>query len=281
MSTRLQRFAASRVAILSAPNGARRTQEDHPSLPVTAGQLAANAVALRDAGASVLHLHVRDADGRHTLDPGSYREALAAVRDSVADSLILQVTTEAVGMYNTAEQMSVVRELRPEAVSLALKELCPGPEDEPAFREFCNWMSDEGVWPQFILYSVEDVRRFDAFRERNVFADAAPFALFVLGNYADAIAGTVSDLDALLEATDPTAYPWAVCCFGPNEHVVMLAALERGGHVRIGFENNLALSDGSTAPDNAALIDEFVAATAANIRQPASAAEVREAFRIA
>ena len=281
MTSELQRFAADRVVILSAPNGARRNQEDHPALPMTAAELATNAIALRDAGVSVLHLHVRDAAGGHTLDPGRYREAISAVRDCVADSLILQVTTEAVGMYTAAEQMAVVQELRPEAVSLALKELCPDPESEPAFKEFCDWMQDEAVWPQFILYSEDDVRRFDAFRERGVIAADSPFALFVLGNYADAVAGTVADLDKLLNATDPTGYPWAVCCFGPNEHAVMLAALERGGHVRIGFENNLALSDGSTAPDNAALIDEFVAATATKPRQPASAAEVREAFRIA
>lgn len=278
MNSELRQFAKRRVVVLAAPNGARRTHEDHPALPVTANELAATAVALRDAGASVLHLHVRDDNGGHTLDPGKYREALAAVREAVGDTLVLQVTTEAVGMYAATEQMAVVRELQPEAVSLALKELCPGPADESAFAEFCRWMHDTGVWPQYILYSAADVQRFDTLRASGVIAGTAPFALLVLGNYADAIAGTVKDLEGLLDATDPAAYPWAVCCFGPHEHAVMRSALARGGHVRIGFENNLHLSDGSKAPDNAALIREFVAATAGDLRQPASAAEVRAAF---
>ena len=79
-------------------------------------------------------------------------------------SWLVQVTTEAVGRYSPAEQMALVRELRPEAVSLALRELCPEAADEAAFGEFCRWMRESGVWPQFILYDQEDVQRFDAMR---------------------------------------------------------------------------------------------------------------------
>ena len=281
MNRELRRFAEQRVVVIAAPNGARRSQQDHPALPVTSCELAEEAAALRDAGVSVLHLHVRDADARHTLDPGMYREALAAIRAGIGDELVVQVTTEAVGRYSPAEQMALVRELRPEAVSLALRELCPEAADEAAFGEFCRWMCESGVWPQFILYDQEDVQRFDAMRTGGVIRDDAPFALFVLGRYADAVAGTVADLDSLLDAADTGAFPWAVSCFGPNEHVVMRAALERGGHVRIGFENNVLLSDGTPASDNAALIREFTTATAGNVRRPATAREVRNAFMMA
>ena len=281
MNSDLRRFTEQRVIVMAAPNGARRSQKDYPALPVTAGELADDAAALRDAGASVLHLHVRDEDGQHTLDAGRYRDALAAIRDRVGDGLVLQVTTEAVGRYSAVEQMDVVRELQPEAASLALRELCPEKGDEPAFAEFCQWMHEAAVWPQFILYDVGDVRRFDALRATGVIVGNAPFAMFVLGKYGDAAAGAVADLDVLLEATDPNAYPWAVCCFGPNEHAVMRAVLDRGGHVRIGFENNVVLSDGTPAPDNAALIHEFVASTAVEARQPATAQEVRAVFMMA
>ena len=278
MSRDFSSFAVDRVIVMAAPNGARRTHRDHPALPITATELAENAVALRDAGVSVLHLHVRDDRGGHTLDPGKYREALAAIRERIGDELVLQVTTEAVGMYTALEQMAVVRELRPEAVSLALKEICPPSADEAELAEFFAWMREAGVWPQIILYSIDDLTRFDKLRTRGIFADDAPFVLFVLGNYADAAAGQVEDLDALLAATDSQRFPWAVCCFGPHEHAVMQEALARGGHVRIGFENNLLLADGSTAPDNAALIQQFVAATADQERRPATVAEVRAAF---
>jgi len=269
-------FAEDRIIIMAAPNGARRSQADHPALPMTAAELADNAVALRDAGVSVLHLHVRDDNRRHTLDPATYRTAIAAIRESVGDDLVLQVTTEAVGLYTSGEQMAVVRALQPEAVSIALREICPTRAAEPAAAKFFAWLRKKGIWPQVILYSIADVRRFDALRQSGVFADASPFVLFVLGNYADAVAGRVADLERMLAAATPEAWPWAVCCFGAEEHAVMCAALATGGHVRIGFENNLLLSDGTTAPDNAALIRQFVAVADKGRRRPASAAEIRQ-----
>jgi uncharacterized protein (DUF849 family) len=69
-----------------------------------------------------------------------------------------------------------------------------------------------------------------------------------------------------------------VCCFGPRENEAARNALEKGGHVRLGFENNLRLADGSHAPDNAALIAQFTATLGGSKRQPATADEVREEF---
>ncbi len=268
-------FSADRVMIMAAPNGARRTQADHAALPITAEELAADAVRLRDAGVSVLHLHVRDAAGRHTLDADRYREAIGSIRDRVGDELIIQVTTESVGSYAADEQMAVVRDLKPEAVTLALRELCPTPGQEHEAADFFEWLKRARIWPQYILYSVADLERFDNMRRRGVFAEDAPFVMFVVGSYADGIVGKVADLETLLAAADCSAFPWAVCCFGGNEHDVMVAAAARGGHVRMGFENNVLMADGSPAADNAALIRQFTAATRGGARRPAKASEVR------
>jgi len=278
MSVDFREFAKGKVLIMSAPNGARRNHADHPALPMTAEESASDAVMLLDAGVSVLHLHVRDDNGKHSLDTDRYRQAIDAIRDSIGNDLVIQVTTEAVGQYTSEQQMDVVRELKPEAVSVALREICPVGSDESAAADFFAWMRDERIWPQVILYSVEDVTRFDDLRRRGAFADEAPFAMFVLGNYADSIAGTVADLDGLLAVTDRNAYPWAVCCFGQNENAVMRAATLREGHVRLGFENNLVLPDGEIAPDNAALIREYTALNKASVRRAASAAEIRATF---
>ena len=278
MTVDFRRFAEDKVIIMSAPNGARRGHADHPALPVTAEESARDAIALRDSGVSILHLHVRDADGKHSLDIGRYRQAIAAIEKSVGDEMLIQVTTEAVGQYTRDQQIALVRELKPDAVSLALREICPAGSDEHVAAEFFAWMQSEKIWPQYILYSVEDVLRFDDMRQRGIFAEEAPFVMFVLGEYANAIAGTVEDLNELLAATDPEAYPWAVCCFGRHENEVMLAAAAQGGHVRLGFENNLHLPDGEIAADNAALIRRFTADNAAGQRRPASAAELRATF---
>jgi len=276
MKSRHQAFAETRIMIVAAPNGARRTQADHPALPISAAELADCAESLVEAGAAVLHLHVRDANAAHTLSVERYREAIEAIRERVGEQLVIQVTTEAVGRYRPDEQMNVVRELRPEAVSLSLRELCPRPEDEPAAAAFFGWLVGEGIWPQYILYDAGDLERFDGLRRRGLFADEHPHCLLVLGRYAAEQRADPAWLDPLLAAADVTCFPWTVCAFGPGEHAVARLAGERGGHVRLGFENNLELEDGRVAPDNAALVRQFASSIAGSPRQPATAAEVRE-----
>ena len=72
--------------VMCAPNGARRTRRDHPALPITPDELANSARAICDVGASMIHVHVRDEDGGHTLDVGRYRDAIAAIRGAPMDA---------------------------------------------------------------------------------------------------------------------------------------------------------------------------------------------------
>jgi 3-keto-5-aminohexanoate cleavage enzyme len=245
---------AGPLAVIAAPNGARLDKAGHPAVPLTAPELAACAADLADCGVSILHLHVRDAHGAHVLDAARYREARDAIRERVGDRLVLQVTTEAVGRYGREQQMALVRELKPEAVSLALRELCPDPAAEPEAGAFFRELEAEGIWPQYILYSAVEVARFERLRQEGFFGASKPFALFVLGRYAEALEGDPAELDAFLGACEPVAFPWAVCCFGPAEPQAVRRAASLGGHVRIGFENNRFLPDGTVARDNAQLV---------------------------
>ncbi len=275
MSQPHQTFAKDRVIIISAPNGARRTADDHPALPITPAELADCAQSLVDEGASVLHLHIRDKQQKHTLDADRYRAAMKAIRARVGDSLVLQVTSEAVGIYTREEQMAMVRAVRPEAVSLGLRELCPDDKAEVEAAAFFAWVRKEKIWPQYILYSADDVSRFDHMRRRGVFTDEHPFCLLVMGRYSEALEGNISELTAMLEAADCSEFPWAVCCFGKYENEAMLAATGTGGHVRIGFENNLSLPDGSVARDNAQLINHYRESATSYARIPATADDIR------
>src|SRR5205807_8648567 len=84
---------AEPLIVTVAPNGAYKQRGDHPALPLTARELADTARRCLAAGAAMMHLHVRDAQGRHSLDVETYREALAAVRGAVGDEMVLQVTS--------------------------------------------------------------------------------------------------------------------------------------------------------------------------------------------
>jgi uncharacterized protein (DUF849 family) len=173
-----------------------------------------------------------------------------------------------------------VRELRPEAVSLALPELCPDDASEAEAGRFFSWIHERGIWAQYILYSPQQLQRFDRLRRQGFFGTQTPFCLFVLGRYADGVAGDEAGLRAFLDACDCSEFPWAVCCFGACEAPVMQAAAGAGGHVRLGFENNLQRSDGAVAADNAELVRDFTRGLAGK-RRPTTAAEVRAAFGIA
>jgi len=260
---------------MSAPNGARRMPAEHASLPITSQQIAECASSLVAASVSVLHMHVRDENNLHTLDVSRYLDALKAVQAAIGDDMIVQVTTEAVGQFQPDEQIQMVRDLRPEAVSLALRELCADEATESTAGAFFEWLVGERIWPQYILYSVEDVVRFDRLCRKGLFADDHPFCMLVLGQYADGREGKVSDLVAMLDA-GADQYPWSVCCFGRNENDAALHAASVGGHVRIGFENNVLLLDGSVAVDNTALIKQFNETRPDSLRQAATADEIRE-----
>jgi 3-keto-5-aminohexanoate cleavage enzyme len=260
-----------------APNGARRTKRDHPALPMNAAETARCAAACRAAGAAMIHVHVRDAQGRHVLDADLYREATAAIRREVGEGLVIQATTEAVGRYTPAEQMALVRDLRPEAVSMAVRELIPDAGAEREAASFLAWMSGERIAPQFILYSADDLVRFDDLRCRGVVPDAFTDVLYVLGRYATDQQSTPRDLVPFL-AVDGARYPWTVCAFGYREHACALTAAAMGGHIRVGFENNLHLKDGTLAPDNAALVADVAAGVRALGRPLADADAVRRRF---
>jgi uncharacterized protein (DUF849 family) len=265
---------SSPLVVCVAPNGARRTREDHPALPVTVDEIASDAADCAAAGASTIHLHVRDAEGRHSLDPAIYADAIRAVRREAGTDLLIQVTTEAVGIYGPDAQMATVRALRPEAASLALRELAPDEAGLSAFAGFVEWALAAGIGLQYILYAPDEVVRFRSLVQRGVVAEDRPHALFVLGRYTAGQQSSPRDLRAFRQAW-PADWPWSVCAFGRQERDCLLEAASKGGHVRVGFENNLLNASGEPAACNA---EQVAAVVAAASRPLASAAETRSIF---
>lgn len=246
-------------AVMVAPNGARRTKADHPRLPMKVEETIAEAVDCFRAGADGLHAHVRDADGRHVLDAGLYRELLAGMADA-CPSMLVQITTEAVGRYSPQEQEALVRAVRPRAVSIALREMLP----EEAGRDARIYWEcrDEGIAVQHILYAHEEMVRLAGLVDDGTLPDA-PQLLFVLGRYTAGRTSSPDMLDPFVEAMRQSGIEcdWAVCAFGQGEFACLTRAIELGGKVRIGFENNILAPDGSPAVSNAGQVETLFALT--------------------
>jgi 3-keto-5-aminohexanoate cleavage enzyme len=246
------------VTIAVAPNGARRTKADHPALPITPDELANTAAECLEAGAAMIHVHVRSRDGRHSLNPDAYKSAMAAIRTAVGDQLVVQITTEALGLYSPQEQIGIVRAVRPEAVSLAFREIVPDRAAEGPFLEFLRWLLQEEVLPQIILYTPEEASQLTEVAGRgNIPPEEIP-VLYVLGRYSVNQTSRPADLVPFLEKGIARFHSWMVCAFGKDETACVIAAAQLGGDIRVGFENNIWLPDGTLASSNAA----SVAATA-------------------
>lgn len=260
-----------------APNGAYKQHSDHPAVPLTPQALAETARHCLEAGAAMLHLHIRDAQGRHSLDVEGYREALRVVRAAVGDAMVLQVTSEAGKVYRAPQQMAMVRELRPEAVSVGLREVDQPEIGTAGLANFFGHLARERTMTQMILYDEHDLQRWQALRADGTVPDAPWFLLFVLGRYSATQTSDPRNLLPFLQLHHGPE-PWAVCAFGPSENACVAAAASFGGHARVGFENNLRLTDGSLAPDNSALVRQAAAVAAALGRPLASADNVRAMF---
>ena len=220
-------FYSQPLIITVAPNGAYKQRADHPQVPLTSQDMARTAKACLDAGASMLHLHIRDAQGRHSLDVAGYRDALAAVRTAVGDAMVLQVTSEAAKVYEAPAQIAMVRELRPEAVSVGLREVDQAAIGEAGLAEFFGWLARERVMTQVILYDTADLHRWQDLRARGIVPEAPWFLLFVLGRYTAGQTSSPTDLVPFVHAHTGTE-PWSVCAFGKTEHACVTRAALSG-----------------------------------------------------
>ena len=268
------------VLITVAPNGARKLKQDHPALPISPLELGATAASSLDAGAAMLHLHVRDKALQHSLDPELYRAATAEIRGQAGTELIIQITTAAVGKFQPEEQIESVKRTRPEAVSLAIRELIPERTYESAAAKFFQWLYREHIAPQWILYDQNDIEQFKSFCARGLIPDELVHVLLVLGRYHQSQQSDPAELEKLILHVDPNWF-WSVCAFGSAESRCMKSAVALGGHCRVGFENNLEVSAGRIADSNTELVEATAQAIKASGNIVADAETARELFKIA
>jgi len=264
------------VLIAVAPNGARKSKADHACLPLCSEELADTAVACLEAGAAMIHLHVRDSSGKHSIMPEHYGPALEAIEQAVGEQMIVQVTSEAANIFDRHQQMEAMRSLMPAYVSIALRELVP---DESAFEEAASFFSDltaNGSLIQYILYSPEEVTQYHQLIESQVIPRPQNLILFVLGRYENNIA-ELHELEPYINCNKSES-PWMCCAFGRNEQTIMRRVLELGGHARVGFENNMQLETGKVADSNSHLV-AMTASAARNCERPIANAKWLQRLR--
>lgn len=237
------------VVIAVAPNGARRSKADHPALPLTTDEIIAEVSACRAAGAAMVHLHVRDAAGNHSLDAGRYLETMVGLRETVPDMLI-QITTEAAGICTPDMQLRCLEAVTPAFASVAVREIA---QDPGVASRLYHCATERGTSIQHILYDTADLQQLSRWWTQDIVPRVQSSLLFVLGHYTTGRNARAHDLIPFIAAL-PEDCPWAACAFGPDEGICVAAAMAFGGHVRVGFENNIRAPGGALASGNAELV---------------------------
>jgi 3-keto-5-aminohexanoate cleavage enzyme len=245
--------------------GAELMVDTQPNLPVTPELLARDAKECAEAGAAIYHLHVRDRAGLPTMERSAYKEGLEAIR-STTDLIVQFSSGGAVG--DTENDRIGPLDLRPEMATLTTGTVNFGEEvfhNPPALvRRFYDRMRELDIAPEFEIFDSGMV----ATAER--IADGSDHHLhfdLVLG-----VAGGMPAWDdsvSFLSAHLPEGSTWSATGIGRAHEGVARAAIERGGHVRTGFEDVLYVARGEKARSNAELIEKAAAMGQKSGRHPA------------
>lgn len=233
-----------------APSGARKQKSDHPMVPVTIPEIAQTAYDCFHAGADSLHLHVRTKSGKHSLDPVIYKEALHAVAEKVPD-MPVQITTESAGLFDVATQLHCIKSVTPEAVSISIREMT---RDISLAKNIYGFCAEAGIAVQHILYDTNDITVLREWYVKTWIPSGMTSVIYVLGQYQPEIPARPENLNCFIAAANGLHLDWTICAFGQHELACAKTALQMGGNIRIGFENNILLPDGSPAKSNPQIV---------------------------
>ncbi len=262
-----------KLIITAALTGAEVTRADNPNLPITPAEIAEAAYECYEAGASIVHLHVRHADGTPTQDGAVYKETIERIKEKC--DIIIQVSTGgAVGM--SAEERLQPVYLKPEMATLTTGSVNFGNDvflNPPAYlKQFARVMQEHGVKPEIEVFDVGMINNALHLVKQGLLKEPLHFD-FVMG-VPGGIPATIKNLLHLVESI-PQGSTWSVAGVGRAELTLATAAVLLGGHVRVGFEDNIYFARGVLAESNAQLVERVVKIARLHYRDIATPQEAR------
>lgn len=268
------KLSSDKVIITCAITGAETTSASQPNLPVTPAQQAMASKEVLDAGGSIIHLHVREDDGKPSQRPERFKESIDAIRKACGDVIIQISTGGAVG--ETIEKRTLPLKLKPEMASLNLGTMNFGEEvfqNLPSdIRGLAQAMKDLSITPELEVYEVGMLEYGFKLIEKGLIDEPA-HVQFVLG-VPGGMSGDPRNLVDLVSRI-PSNWSWGVAGVGRFQLPLAVQALSMGGNIRVGFEDNIYYSKGVLAQSNAQLVARISRIAREIGREPASPAEVR------
>ena len=263
-----------------APTGAETAKADAPSLPVTLDELIDTARACQQAGAAVIHVHLRDAQTRPTLDVGYAREVVTALRETT--DLIVQLSTGGAVTDSEADRLAVL-DATPDAASLTCGTVNFGDDvflNRWAFLvELHQRMQEREIVPEFELFDLGHAAALRRLLDKHGPPYGGHVHCDLVMGVPGGMPGTAAALVAAVAMLPPEA-TFSATGVGRAALPVALAALAAGGHLRVGMEDTLSYAPERPVRDNAQLV-ERAAALADLAQRPALApSEARDMLGI-
>lgn len=270
------------MVLTAAMVGAETTRQQTPYLPLTAQEIAEDAARCREAGAAMVHLHVRNPDGSPSQSPELFRAAIRAIR-ARTDILIQVSTGGAVGMGvdERCGGLTLTGPDRPDMATLTTGTVNFGDEvfwnPRPLVRDIAKRIRALGLKPELECFDAGMVDEAKILAKEG-YVDLPAHFDFVLG-VPGALGAQLHALD-YLRAQLPEGCTWTVAAVGRHQLPFVAHAAERGGNARVGLEDNIFLSKGVLAKGNFELVAEAARLAKEKGRTLATPDEARQLLRL-
>jgi len=261
----------SKAVITAALTGPIATKDDNPALPTTPEETAAAAAGAHAAGAAIVHVHVRDEQGRPTADLELAKRTVRLIEESCP--ALVQLST-GVGLEVPYEERQRLVEARPRMATLNVCSMTFGAREfrnpPDGVRRLAARMVELKIRPELEIYDTGHLDVALSLRDEGLLEDPLQFSI-VLGVRGGAPAIPESLL-GLVRRLPPGAI-WQVIGIGRSNLPMTAIGLALDGNARTGMEDTLMLRRGVPADSNAQLVERLVAVARALEREPATVEE--------
>ena len=236
--------------------GAEHSRETYQYLPLNPDEIAQAAAEAVQAGASIVHLHVRDENGKPTQRVDVFEVVAKKIKDR-CDCILQFSTGGAVGTPLQSRMAPLV--LKPEMATLSMGTMNFGSEiyenTELIITEIAKAIRQNGCFAEFEVFDFGMLDTIERFVKKNLLPQKYHID-FVLGVPGGAM-GEVRNLVALVDRL-PKGQTWSVAGIGRYQLPLAMHSIAMGGHVRVGIEDNIYYTKGVLAKSNAQLVERVV-----------------------
>ena len=266
----------NKLIITCAISGAEVTKKDNPYVPYTVEETIEEAYQAYKAGASIIHLHVRNDDGSPTQSKLRYQKIMKGIRKRCPDVIIQPTTGGAVGMNRDTRLKPT--ELNIEMATLDCGTLNFGGDDifvntENDIKYFAERMKERHILPELECFEKGHVDMVLRLHKKGFMIEPLHFS-FVLG-VNGGMTGEERDFHFMRESI-PKHCTYSVAGIGRFEFSLAELSIQYGGHVRVGLEDNIYLEKGLLAKGNKELVEKVVSLAKKYNREIATPKEARE-----